>query len=277
MEFRVPGAPLAFTVYNELKKGIVTCTFLPGDSLHEADLAERFSVSKTPVREALNLLRREGLIESFPRHGYRVSGVTVKDVYDVYQLRLMLEPAAGALAAKSMDGGTLEELKSLSRIEYVHGDPESYADFLQANRRFHTLVARATGNQRLAEVVERLLEEMERFFRLGLDASDASGEMVHEHEDLVHAIETGNSEAAEKITREQIEASRKRVIEALGTRPMPGPGHFSATAIHVGYRPPGGEWTLRTVDFGRPADAGPADEGGGDDGGGGKASGPDPD
>ncbi len=218
---RIPHLEPSLTlgVYKALKRDIIECLFKPGESLHENTLAEKYKVSKTPVREALNMLRHEGYVQAQARRGYLVWPISLKDVQDVFQLRLMVEPPAAALAAERIDEPQLRQLRKLSEIKYVHGDRQSYPRFLAANRDFHTAVAKASGNQRLAEVVERLLEEMERFFHLGLDVRDSSGEMVHEHHDLVDALVAGDSQLSEKIMREQIMVSRKRVIEALISEP----------------------------------------------------------
>jgi DNA-binding GntR family transcriptional regulator len=172
-------------------------------------------VSKTPVRESLNLLAREGWVDVVPRLGYIVSAISVRDVQDVFQLRLLLEPAAAALAAERISEEQLRGLRGLSRIEYRHKDHDSYSNFLAANREFHTAVARASGNRRLGDLVERLLEEMERFFHLGLGIRDSSGEMVHEHGDLLEALVEGNGQKAAEFMREQVTASRRRIIEAI--------------------------------------------------------------
>ncbi|MHB8507995.1 MAG: GntR family transcriptional regulator [Candidatus Dormibacteria bacterium] len=202
-------------VYDNLKRDLITWRYKPGEALHEAALAAAHKVSKTPVREALNLLAREGYVDVLARHGYIVSPISVKDVQDIFQLRLMVEPAAAGLAAGKINEEQLRHLKTLSRISYRFGDPRSYADFLSANREFHTAVAWASGNGRLAALIERLLEDMERFFHLGLGLRDSSGEMVHEHDDLVGALVGGNADLAEKIMCDQIIESRRRVIEAI--------------------------------------------------------------
>ena len=215
-----PGPPgttggLTQRVYEQLKKDLTRGVYRPGEALHEADLAARHHVSKTPVRESLNLLAREGWVDVVPRLGYIVSSISIRDVQDVFQLRLLLEPAAAQLAAERITEDQLRALRPLSRIVYRHNDPDSYAEFLAANREFHTAVARASGNKRLGDVVERLLEEMERFFHLGLGIRDSSGEMAHEHTELIEALVEGNGTKASEIMREQVTMSRRRVIEAI--------------------------------------------------------------
>lgn len=211
---------MAAAVYERLKDAIVTCGVLPGENLHEADLAALFNVSKTPVREALHLLRREGLIMSFARHGHQVAPMTVDDVREIYQLRLMVEPPTTAIAAGALSEPALEELRGLSRVRCVHGDEESRETFLAVNRRFREIIAGASGNQRLLRVSRQLTAESERFFRLSLAAEDLGTELVQEREELTDALARRDAAAAERINREQIELSRRRVLSAMTEQPM---------------------------------------------------------
>lgn len=215
------GPSIAATVYEQLKDAIVSCTVMPGENLHEADLAATFNVSKTPIREALHLLRREGLITSFARHGHQVAAMTIDDVREVYQLRLMIEPPMAALAAGSLDEATVAELQGLSHVRYVHGDESSYDAFLTVNRRFHEIIAAASGNTRLMRLSKRLVEDTERFIRHSLEAADMAPQLVQERERLVDALARGLPSEAEQISREQIELSRQRVLDAIANQPSP--------------------------------------------------------
>lgn len=215
MATRPAPETFATKLYERLKRDIVQCVFKPGEVLHEGELAAKYKVSKTPVRDALNRLQHGGYVKAEPRRGYTVSPITLKDVQDVYQLRLMVEPPAAAIAAERIEEEQLRKLKELAAIKYKFEDPTSYRAFLSANGKFHTEVARASGNERIAELVQRLLEEMERIFHLGLTIKDSSEEMMREHEDLVQTLVAGDSEKAQTLMSEQIMTSRRRVIEAL--------------------------------------------------------------
>jgi len=206
---------LARRAYEALKQDILTCELRPGAQIFEGELAQRYGTSKTPVREALNLLGQDGLVEVLPRRGYLVAPVTLRDVQEVFQLRLLLETAAAELAAEHITEDSLRQLRALVAVRYTYRDRASYSRFLRANRAFHVAVAEASGNRRLALFVGKLLEDMERILHLGLDLRDSADEMAAEHGELVDALLRGDGALARRVVTEQLQSSRKRVLEAL--------------------------------------------------------------
>ena len=223
-------------VYAILKREILTCELAPGSTLFEGQLAERLEVSKTPIRDALGMLVHEGFVAVQPRRGYRVSDITLADVQEVFQMRMLLEPAAAELAAERASAEQLRRLQELAGESYVYGELPTYEEFVVKNREFHVLLAEASGNGRLAAALRNLLEEMQRLFLFGLDIRDSAEEQIHEHRDLVDALLKGNQHMAREIAISQIETSRKRVMEAL-LGEMSGPnGKFNAAALKLGRR-----------------------------------------
>ena len=206
---------LARRAYEALKQDILTCALPPGAQIFEGELAARYGMSKTPVREALNLLGQEGVVQVLPRRGYLVAPITLRDVQEVFQLRLLLEAAAAELAAEHITEEQLRRLKALVAVRYTYRDRASYARFLRANREFHVAVAEASGNRRLAAFVSKLLEDMERILHLGLDLRDGADEMAAEHAELVDALLRGDAALARQVVTIQLQNSRKRVLEAL--------------------------------------------------------------
>src|ERR671932_262027 len=190
---RSGSGSLARRAYEALKQDILTCELAPGTQIFEGELAARYGTSKTPVREALSWLGQEGLVQVLPRRGYLVAPVTLRDVQEVFQLRLLLETAAAELAAEHVSEEGLRQLKALVGVRYTYRDRASYARFLRANREFHVAVAEASGNGRMAAFVSRLLEDMERILHLGLDLRDSADEMAAEHGELVDALLKGDA------------------------------------------------------------------------------------
>src|ERR671927_1451486 len=189
---RSGAGSLARRAYEALKQDILTCELAPGVQILEGELAARYGTSKTPVREALNRLGQEGLVQVLPRRGYLVAPITLRDVQEVFQLRLLLETAAAELAAEHITEEGLRQLKALVGMRYTYRDRASYARFLRANREFHVAVAEASGNRRMAQFVGKLLEDMERILHLGLDLRDSAEEMAAEHGELVDALLRGD-------------------------------------------------------------------------------------
>ncbi|HSO05962.1 MAG TPA: GntR family transcriptional regulator [Pelomicrobium sp.] len=211
--------PLADQAYERIKHDILMCAIAPGGEVSEAQLAARYGFGKAPVRAALARLSHEHLVKSSPRRGYTVSPVTLRDIEDVFELRLLLEPATARLAAGRVDARRLKALDEVCRAGYTPDDPESRLRFLNANREFHVAVALATANQRLANASAQLLDEMTRMLLLGLGLRNRSLEMQHEHRSLIKALANGDGAAAERICREQIEAAREMVLRAVVSSP----------------------------------------------------------
>jgi DNA-binding GntR family transcriptional regulator len=194
---------LRHKVYEALRQEITNGSLLPGDLLRERELADIYGVSKTPVREALSLLEQDGLVRAIPRAGYMVTQLTLRDLQEVYQLRVTLEAMAARLAAENITDEELQELEELRATS----DPDEARLF---NRRFHLLVARASGNSRLAKMVEQLLDDMDRWAALEV-ARHTPAVLLIGHQAELDALRTRDPDIAEKTMREHIE----RVYEHL--------------------------------------------------------------
>jgi len=210
---------LTDTAYAAVKRDILECRFVPGEDVTERQLGVRYGIGKAPLREALVRLVHEGLVLAIPRSGYRVTPVTIQDVQDIFALRLLLEPAAARLAAGRIDERVLTQLNEPCLAGYTPGDRSSESDFLRANREFHVAIANASGNRRLARVLEQLLEGTERLFHMGLAVRDRTEEMRHEHEALMSALLASDGDAAAKTTVDQVNAARTMVMDGILAAP----------------------------------------------------------
>ncbi|HXD50581.1 MAG TPA: GntR family transcriptional regulator, partial [Burkholderiales bacterium] len=208
-----PAIPLLTDrAYERIKHDIITCAIAPGTEISEPQLCTHYRLGKAPVRMALIRLAHDGLLRAIPRRGYMVTPITLKDIQDVFELRLMLEPAAARMAAGKVDAQRLRVLDEACRHGYQSTDIKSITRFLEANKALHVAIAQATGNCRLAAMVAQLLDQMMRLLHLGLGLRNRSQEMQHEHRALVKALSRGDGETAERISREQIEAARSMVL-----------------------------------------------------------------
>ena len=203
--------------YERIRRDIISCAITPGSEISEAQLCSHYKLGKAGVRVALTRLSHDGLVRAIPRRGYRVVPVTLQDIQDVFELRLMLEPAAARMAAGKVNTQQLRTHDEVCRAGYQPGDAKSTSRFLEANKAFHVAIAQATGNARLSAAIEHLLDEMTRLLHLGLGLRKGSQETLHEHKSLVKALARGDGETAERICREQIEASRNMVLSAILT------------------------------------------------------------
>ncbi len=201
--------------YATIKDDIISCVLQPGADVSEGMLVTRYELGKAPIRSALMRLRQEGLIISRGRQGNAVSPVTLRDVKEVFQLRLVLEVAAVRLAAGKVDAERLRELNKAAHASYLPGNRASESAYLRANREFHRYVAEASGNLRLASLVVALMELHERIVHLGLALQNREREFHHFHDELVDALIEGDGERAGALTESALRGGQRKVMEAL--------------------------------------------------------------
>ena len=199
-------------VYQKLKDMIVYNGLLPGDIITVGEMAERFNVSKTPVRDSLYSLKHEGLVEVLPHKGFLVSRVDLKDLMDLFQIRIILEGSAAELAAKNISREYLNHLKKLSSdCKENHDDNQI---FMRINFDFHITMAMGSGNQYLFKFLSNVLNQLQRVLYTDLITSDPSI-MYREHKELVQYIEAGDGEKARQAVIRQIEATRNRIMKVM--------------------------------------------------------------
>jgi DNA-binding GntR family transcriptional regulator len=198
-------------VYESLRSDILTCRIAPGDDMREQELAERYAVSRQPVREALLRLEREHLVTVQPRQGYRVNPISLSDARDLLQFRLVLEPACVAAAIENAGDA---ELKALDEFRLFSGDHEA---FITYNRAFHTALAHASGNRRMAASLCDLIAQADRLVRVSLAnvRGHDPARLVAEHVALIEAMQRRDSRTANRIIKAHVAETVKRVLPAL--------------------------------------------------------------
>lgn len=201
-----PNLSLRKQVVAILRDAILTCRVEPGAVLNERELAEQLGVSKTPVREALSLLNHEGLVQILPRQAYVVTPITVRDVHECFDLRLILECAAVELAAVRI---TDAELAMLDEVVSGEANNEPVASTLDRNVDFHSLIARASGNERLTVLIEKLLGEMPRLITVGY--------VTGEHAALMKALHKRDPVRAREAMREHIQHVKEKALGAAAS------------------------------------------------------------
>jgi GntR family transcriptional regulator, rspAB operon transcriptional repressor len=212
---------LTQTVYKLLRTRIANHDFAPGERLQLDVLATRLGVSRTPVREALNQLAAEGLVEIRPRHGTFVAQVEQNTVAELYQLRLMIDTSVGKLLAGRL---TPAQTRTLARLleklaRQVDGDGYvDYGAYLEADRGFHSAIVRLLGNRRLTALYEEInlplwLVRAQQHAGWPRDAQES----LAEHRAILAALETRDPLVAAKAMAAHIESS----LAKIGVQLMP--------------------------------------------------------
>jgi DNA-binding GntR family transcriptional regulator len=203
--------------YERLRRAIVHVELPPGTPVSEAQLVGEFGFSKAAVRAALARLRAEGLVLAAPRRGHVIAPLTMRDVLEIYDLRLLLEPPCAEAAAGRIEPAELERLRGLLDPADEHDDPASLERFMAANRAVHLGVATAGGNRRAAQLVERLLDDSERARLVALRAGAAShgtrapAELLA----LLDALEAHDGADAARLMAGAIRGFRDELVDSL--------------------------------------------------------------
>ncbi len=201
------------SVHAELRADILRCRIPPGSDIREAELAARFGVSKSPVRDALMHLEREGLVISSPRQGYRVTPVSLSDVQDMFDLRKVLEAACMERLVRHAGARELEALDEFRQFEAARWE----GGFAGYNRAFHQRLATLSGNGRLAGEIGTLVGQMERAVLVSLTAMKHGdpAQLVEEHCHIIDALQERNARRAVRLAEQHIESAATRVGTAL--------------------------------------------------------------
>lgn len=207
-------------VSERLRALILTGEYGPEERLIEEQLAERLGVSRTPVRQALTLLEAEGLVELAPNRGATVRSFTVADVWDIYDLRAVLEGHAARRAAGRIQGDEVGRLRELAaQMEGLAGRFEDHEQEIRAlvalNQEFHGAVVEASRNKRLFRLINRTVEIPLMFKAFFWYTPHERVISNHYHRQILHALEDGDADRAEIVMREHVYEGRDFVIAAL--------------------------------------------------------------
>lgn len=203
------------TAYVRIRRDILSCRLAPGALITEPGLMESYDIGKSSCRIALTRLAHEGFVSSLPRKGYQVAPITVKDVEEVFTLRVQLEPLAARLAVGRVDIPRLRELEAACRARHLVPLPDQIDVFMDANKAFHLEIARATGNERLLRTLSGLMDEMTRLVALGFNVQGTKPEIKHDHNAMIAAFEEGDGKRAELIARRHIETFQAMTLEKV--------------------------------------------------------------
>ncbi|NJC55264.1 GntR family transcriptional regulator [Brevibacterium marinum] len=202
---------MADQAYAQLKRDIVKTTLRPGTMISDSAIAEEYEMSRTPVREAINSLRREGLVVVMPRRGTFVKPIDFSEIQDLYALRKMVEPEAAVLASERASSAELEDLAELSELST---DPSVEKHVLnERNGQLHVRIAELSGVPVLAKTVRSIHEEIERCLNLRKELGRPYKAVNHGR--LVDAIESHDPGVIRDTALQGIERARSHMMTVL--------------------------------------------------------------
>lgn len=205
--------PLREIVYEQLKMQILTGKIIPGTRMMEVELADEMGVSRTPVREAIRKLEKEGLVTIEPRRGAYASDISVKDMVDTLEVREDLESLAASLAAERMSMGQIEELKKINE-GYSEAIKNSDTEkIIQYDELFHKYIVSCSGNKTLIQLSETVQELALRFRYLYYDDFSRYENMPIEHKQIVEAITSGDVQKTRQTADNHVKKLKEFVIK----------------------------------------------------------------
>lgn len=207
---RAPGGPSSHRVYRELRHEILGGALPEGTRLVELELAARFGVSRTPVREALQRLVAEGLVTQEPDVGLTVRSVAPKEIDEIHAIRAVLEGQAARLAAERATSQDIMKLRAIAQVMRGMSQTEDWSQWPTANTRFHDAVSEIAGNRRLRMLTLDLKDFVRRFSRTGPTDARRATELLAEHEAIIDALEARDPARAEEAARGHVHGARPR-------------------------------------------------------------------
>jgi DNA-binding GntR family transcriptional regulator len=197
-------------IYKELRRSIILGHCNPGSRLIVKEIADEYQTSITPVRDALQMLSQDGLVTIKPRSGYFVSSLTLKQLRDLLDLRRILELAA---IEKAVHRITPEQIEMLRNVHdgYSGEDDSFYDRYTEENRKFHFLIAVASGNMALAEAVGKIHDRLARFMVM----QRFGKRQIQMHNQIIEALEEHDLEKARKAMLDEVNPSEEAILDTV--------------------------------------------------------------
>jgi DNA-binding GntR family transcriptional regulator len=208
-------ASLRDKAYKAIKHRIITCAFRPGEYINELQLSAVLKMGRTPVHQALDRLMVEGMVEVIPRKGVIVKPVSLNEVLQIIEVRLINEPFGARLAAEQANDAHLTELAEVLKRAKHWASMRNVENMMLLDREFHLLIARAARNDVLIELLRNLHERSLRFWFISLNAPAQHESVQAEHAAILEAVRRRNPDGAEAAMRHHIESFRSNVTQFL--------------------------------------------------------------
>lgn len=204
--------PLWDVVFKTLRQGILTGELEPGERLMEIHLAKRLGVSRTPIREAIRKLELEGLVTMVPRKGARVAQITQKGLKDVLEVRRALDALSVQLACERITEEELARLKQAAAEFESATQTKDVTKIAHADVLFHDCIVKATGNERLAQLVSNLSEQLYRYRLEYVKDPDSHAKLIREHEMILEGLTKRDREKAVEAATLHINNQEKAIM-----------------------------------------------------------------
>jgi DNA-binding GntR family transcriptional regulator len=206
--------PAYISVYHRLREEILDTTLKPGAAIFEQDLARRYGVSKSPIRDALLRLKEQNLVEVQSRRGYRVRPISVSEAGEMYEMRLLYERAS---ITRAIEHASNEDIQKLRDICSTPATEDIHA-WTRHNKEFHIALASISGNARLFRAASELIDQFDRFTYVSTERLSWPldfSKLIEEHRDIVDALASRDRRRAQKLIKDHILTAQARTMTEL--------------------------------------------------------------
>ncbi len=196
-------------VTDRIREAILRGWLKPGERLDQAEIAERFQVSRMPVREALRTLEAEGLVKFYPHRGVEVCELSPEEIEEIYQIRIALEGMAVQIAASRFTEEADRRLSALlQEMEEVADDPPTWTTL---NYRFHKELYAISGRARLCGIIESLRNTVQPYVARDVSHPARARAAMQEHREILEACRAGDARRAAELVAQHL----KHVCDSL--------------------------------------------------------------
>ena len=204
-------------VYENLKQAVIRGKILPGNRLIESRLAEALGISRTPVREAIHMLEREGYLKKLPRGGFVVLGFSREDIEETFGIRSILESYAARLAAVKHQAEELHALENKISAYQKCLDNKDMESLLQINTEFHELLYALSRSPRLIKMINDLKDQIFRYRKVILKNEVLAKTSNEDHKRMLAYIRRRDADGVETLVRDHLIRGQKAVLNQIDT------------------------------------------------------------
>ena len=186
-------------VFQEIREDILKGKFKENEELREATLGKELGVSRTPVREALRQLELEGLVHIIPNKGAYVTGITEKDVHDIYMTRSMLEGLCARWAAEHISEEQIQEMEEVLLLTEYHLNRGNAEQLAELDGKFHEVLYDASQSRILRHILSDFHKYVQVARKRSVKKEDRAKKSLEEHREILNALRTGDAGRAEEL------------------------------------------------------------------------------
>jgi DNA-binding GntR family transcriptional regulator len=204
-------------VFENLKQAVIKGKIVPGSRLIESRLADTLGISRTPVREAIHKLEREGYLKKLPRGGFVVLGFSKEDIEETFGIRSILESYAARLAAINHEEKALRPLEDKIKAYQKCLDKKDLDSLLKINTEFHELLYDLSQSPRLVKMINDLKNQIYRYRKVILKNEKMARISNEDHKRMLEYIRRRDGEGVEKLVRDHLIRGQKAVLKQIDT------------------------------------------------------------